>query len=205
MNVEAATMTMPRAEAREAYRAYKAQLKSPKATREDVLLYRAYRALVRGCKIIDVNRAIGAAGFNARGLPKLAICLAPAVWCHYEIWTPHGHPMRQHVFSPRGGQWAHNRRGRHDKQLFSGEVAVPVTAFATAPVANPSARAHVPLIPPQHRPTDKLEHYHVLWEANWEDVPVDPLLLKHIDGPFYVVLAAWDLTLVEQSVLRMRV
>jgi hypothetical protein len=42
----------------------------------------------------------------------------------------------------------------------------------------------------------------VATEEKWEQLaPVDPLLLKHLGGPFYVVLAAWDLTDVERAVM----
>jgi len=45
------------------------------------------------------------------------------------------------------------------------------------------------------------------FEADWKPVrdrrraPGDPALLKHLGGPFYAVLATWDLTFVEQAVL----
>jgi hypothetical protein len=67
-----------------------------------------------------------------------------------------------------------------------------------------TGRALVPLIPPWARPKAKLSNYHILWEADWTDVPVDPALLKHLGGPLYVVLAVWDLTEVERSVLSLR-
>jgi hypothetical protein len=49
---------------------------------------------------------------------------------------------------------------------------------------------------------DELSNYHILWEADWEDAPVDPILLKQIDGNFFAVIAQWDLTNVERMVLR---
>jgi hypothetical protein len=51
------------------------------------------------------------------------------------------------------------------------------------------------------RPKD-FSKYYILWEANWEDPPGDPVLLKHIEDEFYAILAAWDLTQLEQEVLR---
>jgi hypothetical protein len=59
------------------------------------------------------------------------------------------------------------------------------------------------MIPLQHRPDGKLSDHHVLFEAEWRRLPAaDPMLLKRIDGPLFVVLAAWDLTPLEQAVLR---
>lgn len=76
--------------------------------------------------------------------------------------------------------------------------------FNTFPInGGKTSRARVPFIPPQHRPRFRLDRYHLLWDAVWEQaLPVDPLLLKHLDGPFYAVLAAWDLTPLEQAVMR---
>ena len=198
MNVEGATMTMPYPEAAQAFRAYQALLSSPKASREDLMLYRAYRALVRGRKVIDAHHAIARAGVDVNGRPKLAICRADVTWCALETWMLNGEETA--VFSHRGGRWTLRRR--RDHQLLAGEVGIPVRMFNRTGIT--PGRARVPLIPAQHRPTAQLDGFHILWEAEWEDVPVDPLLLKHVDGPFYVVLAAWDLSLVEQSVLRMR-
>jgi hypothetical protein len=44
----------------------------------------------------------------------------------------------------------------------------------------------------------------ILWEAEWQHVPSDPLLLRHITGPLYAVLASWDLTELERAVLSRR-
>lgn len=60
----------------------------------------------------------------------------------------------------------------------------------------------VPHIPPALRPARKLENYHILWEADWQqDPPRDPMLLKRLAGTFYAVLAVWDLTDLERAVL----
>jgi hypothetical protein len=67
-----------------------------------------------------------------------------------------------------------------------------------------NASAVVPIVPPQYRPKFKLSNYHILWEADWKRVPVDPILLKHLGGSLYAVLASWDLTEIEQAVLRGR-
>jgi hypothetical protein len=59
----------------------------------------------------------------------------------------------------------------------------------------------VPLIPPRLRPAGDLSNYHILWEANWQAPPTDPLLLRHLSGPLYAVLACWDLTPIERAVM----
>ena len=54
-------------------------------------------------------------------------------------------------------------------------------------------------------PTGKLDNYYILFEVvQWDDVPVaaDPYLLKRINANAFVVLAEWDVTVVEQAVMR---
>lgn len=50
-----------------------------------------------------------------------------------------------------------------------------------------------------------IERHRILWEATWSRIaPKDPALLKDIGGGLYVVLAIWDLTELERSVLGVR-
>lgn len=73
--------------------------------------------------------------------------------------------------------------------------------------------AMVPMVPPdvREKAIGGLKHYWTLWEVEkWHDrhptePPVDPLLLKHVGGSLYAVIAEWDLTELEQAVMRQRV
>ena len=65
-----------------------------------------------------------------------------------------------------------------------------------------TSKAVVPSIPPRLRPKIAYSNLHILWEAEWETVPTDPMLLRHLDGALYVVLAVWDLTDLEKAVLK---
>jgi hypothetical protein len=192
VNTEAAIITVDRSIARAHHKAYRTAVKAGTGTRDDVTLYKAYRALVRGQKVIDLPRAIGDAGVDQVGRPRLAVCRAdkPVVFCR----VYHSGVAR---FS--SGEYDFGRQPR-------GVVDVPASAFG-GPLRSPvQCRAMVPAIPPQYRPpAHQLEEHHILWEAEWLPRPVgDPMLLKYIDGPFYVVLAAWDLTPLEQAVMRQR-
>jgi hypothetical protein len=66
-----------------------------------------------------------------------------------------------------------------------------------------SSRALLPAIPPRIRPKSPKKHF-VLWEAELELIPQigDPALLKQIYGPFFQVVDVWDLTKMEEKVLR---
>jgi hypothetical protein len=197
MNVEAATMKVDWFAATSAYRSYRQAIKENRATKDDVTLARAYHALLRGKKVIDVGAAIATAGVDATtGLPRLAI--ARADWPKVRTTRPE---MR-YRFSSRSDGW-----GRRPK----GEIVIRIP---DAPTTNARQEllgvgtAQVPLIPPQFRPKGPLDDYHILFEAVWERrPPVDPLLVKQIgdaDSLLFVVLAAWDLTPLEQAVMRGR-
>ena len=66
--------------------------------------------------------------------------------------------------------------------------------------------AKVPLIPAVLLPESKsLDGYYILFEVEeWNEIPVakDPYLLKRINANAFVVLAEWDVTDVELSVMR---
>jgi hypothetical protein len=83
----------------------------------------------------------------------------------------------------------------------------PQGTFANTGVSHRTGNAVLPLIPIKYRPRRAMENYHVLWEATWEPVPpVDPFLLRRIDeSDLWLVLAMWELTEVERSVLATRI
>ncbi len=61
--------------------------------------------------------------------------------------------------------------------------------------------APVPHIPPEYRAAATPERL-LLWEAEWRGLqPVDPMLLEHLFGHFYAVVAEWNLTSLERAVL----
>ena len=61
-------------------------------------------------------------------------------------------------------------------------------------------------MPVDIRPKRGIENYHVLFEAIWQPVPpVDPMLVRRLgEADLWVVVAAWDLTEVERTVLASR-
>lgn len=68
-----------------------------------------------------------------------------------------------------------------------------------------SAQALVPMVPPALHPARHLRNYHIIWDAVWiKEPPRDPLLVKHLAGFLYAIVAAWDLTPLEQAVMRGR-
>lgn len=167
--------------AREALAAYKAHRNT--YDKRDWEIERIYRAIAAGKKVIAALESIRAVGLDDKGRPKLAICRADAesVLCQYE--------RGKVTFGLRArSMWRLNQKI---------SVSIPEVGFRT------QSAALLPRIPPQYRPQHSaLSNYHVLWEAEWEDIPCDPMLLRRIGKDAWVVLAAWDLTAVEMSVLR---
>jgi hypothetical protein len=178
-----------------AYSAYRKAIKDNRATKDDVALARAYHAMLRGKKVIDIGVAIGGAGVDSQFRPKLAI--ARADWLNVYARRDDDGKFR---FTSRASNWG--RRPAGEVAVRIGETPWIVPHIGTVG----EGRAQVPSVPPQFRPTGALSDYHILFEAEWQRVPpVDPMLLKqigHAESPLFVVLAAWDLSPLEQAVLR---
>lgn len=149
---------------------------------------RIYRAIAKGETVISVRDAIVRAGLDEQNRPKLAVCEAHALLCACNTWD-----SREVVFSIA------DERGRFQRQ---GRIRIPWRG-RTGNFNN--LVAQVPRIPPQYRPeANALSRYHILWEADWRQIPRDPYLLRRIGRDAWVVVAAWELTEVEVSVLRAR-
>lgn len=154
----------------------------PGRTPQDQLIARAFRAIARGGKVIDLYESMRLAGCDSQGRPELAIVRADAT-------------------SVRGAYWGRDgvtfvaNKGRHDT------VSVPESFFPG--LRKFDARATVPIIPPPYRKY-KIENYMILFDAAWENVTGDPILLEPLGGALYKVVATWDLTPIEQAVLRGR-
>lgn len=177
--------------------------------REDEELLIAYRALTREQRIINVESALIKAGVDSKYLPRLAIGRADWETCYF--WGSHmGYSSQACVFAK--DRWVSHRELRpasgdtkkhihFRRDIFSSNTWNEDWRKASRLPIYP-VKAVVPLVPAQFRPDGDLSDYHLLWEPVWEPVPpVDPILLKKISSKFYVVLAQWDLTEVERSVL----
>ncbi len=149
-----------------------------------------YRELSRGRRVLDLVETMKAAGVDERGRPRLAIVRADAKLCWFRrSWRDR---------DPTGGRFSMDRwsNARHARR----NVVLPAGTFPG--VTDRDLRAVVPVIPPGLMPSGSLARFHILWEAEWEEIPRDPMLLRHLGKGLYVVLAAWDLTELERAVLR---
>jgi hypothetical protein len=175
-----ARIEVDRAQAQKLYRLYREH--RDQATAQDLKIESVYRQIAGGKKVIMAFESIRQAGLDDQGRPKLAIIRADAQWAF--LRKDRDRLSFQMESWPRGN----SRR----------TIVVPWTGMEWA---STSAKARVPLVPLHIRPKSNLSNYYILWEADWEHAPVDPMLLRRYGGDLWLVLAAWDLTAVERAVL----
>jgi hypothetical protein len=202
MNVS--IFTMDKAEAEKKLQAYRTQLKK-RANTEYELAVKAYEMVAKGQAILNIVDAFQQTGLGEDLRPKLAIARADKK----EVQVHVSASNRRLSFSTHArGMWA----GGYEGNLF---VNVP---FVFTPEQDQVIRkqysmtgfALVPMIPADIRANVKGsdEDYMILWEVEkWADrsltspAPRDPYLLKHIAGELYAVVAEWDLTDLERSIM----
>lgn len=180
MNVQ--TLEYDRDKAAEMVKVYR-EHKSAQ-TEVDAELERIYYQISRGRKVIAALQSIVAAGLGPDGLPKLAIVRADKARC--DCWVG----SNETEFCGRATQSTVSAMNRINIRGLTGQWK--------------RGTAIVPMIPIHLRPKAELHNYHILWEADWKQVPVDPMLLRRIGKDSWVVLAAWYLTELERSVLAAR-
>lgn len=183
--MQTATIEFDRTEAQAAYKLYREHRGAH--TKEDAEISRIYYQIAKGGKVIRAHESIRAAGLDADGLPKLAMIRADVKRIVYKC-----------------GYLDHDRAAVFMDAANPREMAACSVKCRWSGIQDTKrwrAEAMVPMIPVHLRPSDALDKYHILWEADWKKVPVDPMLLKRLSGDAWLVVAAWDLTAVEQAVL----
>jgi len=194
----------------EAEKAYKDYLEAVKGRKEKYLedLKKVYYNLKQGRKIIDVFKAMETAGVNEKGEPRLAISRAGFPYVFFK---------KQAIGSGTFGnnfniEW-NGFEGLSNEQVILPSGTFPNWEMEKDEKGNPhrwnilkdKLKTKVPLVPAHLLPNGKLESYYILWEANeWEELPQkkDPFLLRRLSSNLFVVLAEWDLTAIEQAVIR---
>lgn len=178
--MQLATLDVSKDQARAAVKEYRqAVARHNKA--EDRAILRGYNQVIRGRKLIQLSKVIAAGGADEQGRPRLAVMRADERLCYVVFGSDGSLGFRASEFH------------RSIRTEFPGGT-MPSGKWGRA-------QSIVPLIPPRHRPADALSNYHILWEADWKEVPSDPALLKHLGGDLWAVCAVWDLTALEIAVL----
>lgn len=195
MTMDVVEVPVTRAKARELMHAYRAHRSAQ--TPEDRAIERAYREIASGRVLIRALDSIKAAGLDAKGLPKLAIVRAD----HQRVYAS----VSQHSDTSFQPMALNKRRPRFAESRWERTQHHAITVPGLRGSQHAQGQAIVPLIPVHLRPQTALENYHILWEADWHAVPVDPMLLRRLGGDLWIVVAAWDLTEVERAVMASRV
>lgn len=161
----------------------------------------AYRILAQGGQVVDLRAVFGVdRPIDEKGRPKLAIARADRK--HVRISWSH----RGIVFDARAES---RRRSHNHTRSYIGTLRVEITGDSSR---FPSGYAIVPMVPADVLIDSSLSRTHfILWEVEaWADSfrslepDIDPILLDHIDGDLYEVVATWDLTEIERAVMARR-
>lgn len=183
--MEVSQLKVDRKEARERWREYRKHLHYSKPMDEEIAAI--HKAIAMGKLVIQAQESIRQAGLGADHRPKLALARADA---QHVQWRP-GDGVGRFWFN---GEWPRSRDRRHAEFQWEGIRS-----------GMPQGKAVVPIVPIHLRPKHALQNYWILWEADWQRAPVDPMLLRRVGrGDAWIVLAQWDLTPVERAVLAQR-
>ena len=205
--MEVEQLAVPKKKAQEEYAAYKQELRYAK-TQFNRDMLSLYAHMKHGGKVIDLWEAMKMAGLNKDGDPLLAITNADSPKVRFTkewLWRNNVASSNGGIFRPVTYSW--KARENHKIVIPTGffpewqkdekgnilrmEIET-VTPIVPAKILNP-LRSH------------KLENYHILWEVeDWKLVPKDPMLLKRITPNMFIVLATWNLSKLEQAVIRGR-
>ena len=196
--MELQTITSDRNAAREAFLDYRRAFAADHAAIDGELM-RGYKALAAGKQLIRLSETIKAGGFDDQGRPKLAVARADEEQISFSRWGSGALTFTPNI------QWRDSARSG-DRVLSLGEIA----PAGTTRITQGTWVAMTPIIPPKFRPPQRIENFHLLWEAEWiqpqrrQRAPLDPALLRRVGGDLFAVLAIWDLSPLERAVLELR-
>jgi hypothetical protein len=165
-------------------------------TPEDDALLSVFKAVRKhNARVINIADAFRHTGLNEFSQPRLAI--ARADWKDVGCTTSKGEYESQ-VYAWTSAKFFESGIWRVSDKVSA--IELPAKTFPRH--RHRDLRSAVPHIPAELRPKFHLRNYHILFEVQkWEEYPVDPFLLKHVAGGLYIVLAEWELTELEASLL----
>lgn len=164
-----------------------------------------YKALAEGKVLVHLDAAIRGGGFHPGGYPKLAIAAADRREVRF-TWSSTSN--RAHYDTT--ANWT-RQPGRLVRTIDMQRVPNIFEKLADGRswAKSLDGYAQVPLLPAECRPaTGQLRDWFILWEverwyasSNQVQPDRDPMLLEHVAGQLYAVLAEWDLTELERAVM----
>lgn len=193
-------ITLPKEKAKEEWKKYCEVLKKRKEKFLKIMKDAHYQ-LKEGRELIDIYDVMKKAGLNDKGEPKLAISRADLTTVYFQ---------KRDEGSGRFGETDDYNSLSYNKDL----IELPQKTFnihwerkgqAEWSINKRLIKTKVPIIPVELLPEGELKNYYILWESKeWEEVPEtkDPIILKRISENLFVILGSWDLTPLEQSIMR---
>ena len=171
---------------------------------EDEELMGMYKALSQGKRVLALGEVFAETGMDKDHIPRMAIARADwrYVWFGFSYHETSYGKDRGIFYSSEPEHYTHLRKNSIylPSSYFPTETTNEVWRKSTNQVKLP-VQAMVPAIPTRLRP-DRPEKFWLLWEAEWKkSVPEDPILLRRIGLYTFAVVAEWDLSPLERSVL----
>lgn len=196
MNVS--TLSIPKETAARKAEEY-AELSGKQRSREDDALANLYKSIAKtGVKVINILDAFRATGLNEKGQPKLAI--ARADW--QTVYFHQRANFNQWFSRSNRGGGGFGANSQWNKNAKASNIVLPENTFDNEKLTNSNLKSSVPHIPPKLRPKINARNFHILFEVqNWETYPVDPFLLRRVQGNLFLIIAEWELTPLEASIL----
>lgn len=199
-------ITLPKDQAKEEWRKYCKVLKTRKEKFLKIMKDAHYQ-MSQGKELIDIYKVMNEVGLNENNQPRLAIARADLKEVYFqkrdegtgrfgtdEQWNDVTASAKDMIELPQKTfdiHWERNENGNDTSWNIKNKII----------------KTKVPIVPLELLPEGSLSNYYILWEAKlWEDLPdtKDPILLKRVSENLFAILGSWDLTDLEQSILRGR-
>lgn len=174
-------------------------------------LMAVYGHLKYGGKIIDLYKTFTETGLTEEGHPKLAIVQFSSKYCYLYKKPRSGGAIFSNAPLPRGRRgW-----GTVYAQKSEGDIELPSDTFEYPDLKGELHwKTLAPMVPPRVLTiaSTKLtpKEYYILWEADEWSIskparpPGDPILGKLLTPNIFGIIATWNLTKLEQIILRGR-
>ncbi len=201
--MNAPTLELDEKQAKQLYNEYAEQIKERGDKAEKYLkdLKSTYYHLSQGRKVIDIFEVFKKSGLKEDGTPNLAIARADLKKVYFQKEA-----MGAGCFTEKDRWYDSSDNVRLPSGTFPNWPLVGETdAWEDTQIKDKTIYSKVPLVPAHIMPDGALDNYYILFEVvEWNAVPVaaDPYLLKRINGNAFVVLAEWDITPIEQAIMR---
>lgn len=208
--MEIQKIQMPKEKAKAEWKIYN-QLIKKRHDKYLVDMKKCMYQLSQGKALIDINKVMEKAGVTKNYEPKMAIARADWKECYFRKKD-----SGRGFFAGEQKSWYEKSKGEIDmppetfvqwlrvKDNITMSDKTVRKAERRWEIQTPNIKTKVPIIPAQLMPEGSLSEYYILWEVDkWEELPKqdDPLLLKRITENLFVILSAWDVTELEQSII----